>query len=113
MGKIANYHNLKKAELDPDGVKRVFKNAMAWLLAEGLISEAYAAGWWIRTTKLQSRKRWGFCSNWRQMISINMPGRNAACLMHEVAHVVHFNHGPEFKALEKRMFDAYKNGEIQ
>jgi predicted metal-dependent hydrolase len=55
--------------------------------------------------------RWGSCSstrrirmNWRLVFAAPEVRRYVAA--HEVAHLVHLNHGPEFKALEARLFGA-------
>jgi hypothetical protein len=53
--------------------------------------------------------RWGSCSSqghirmsWRLIFAPPQIRRYVAA--HEVAHLVHLNHGPEFKALEARLF---------
>lgn len=53
--------------------------------------------------------RWGSCSSegrirlsWRLILAAPEVRRYVAA--HEVAHLVHLNHGPEFKALEARLF---------
>jgi predicted metal-dependent hydrolase len=53
--------------------------------------------------------RWGSCSSqgrirlsWRLFLAPPEVRRYVAA--HEVAHLVHLNHGPEFKALEARLF---------
>lgn len=53
--------------------------------------------------------RWGSCSSqgrirlsWRLILAPPEVRRYVAA--HEVAHLVHLNHGPEFKALEARLF---------
>jgi len=53
--------------------------------------------------------RWGSCSSrgrirmsWRLIFAPPQVRRYVAA--HEVAHLVHLNHGPEFKALEARLF---------
>jgi len=53
--------------------------------------------------------RWGSCSSqgrirmsWRLILAPPDVRRYVAA--HEVAHLVHLNHGPEFKALEARLF---------
>ena len=53
--------------------------------------------------------RWGSCSSsrrirlsWRLMLA--PPNVRRFVVAHEVAHLVHLNHGPEFKALEARLF---------
>ena len=53
--------------------------------------------------------RWGSCSsdgrirlNWRLILA--PPEARRHVVAHEVAHLVHLNHGAEFKALEARLF---------
>ncbi|MGE5561756.1 MAG: M48 family metallopeptidase [Bacillota bacterium] len=53
--------------------------------------------------------RWGSCSSegrirmsWRLIMAPPQVRRYVAA--HEVAHLVHLNHGPEFKSLEARLF---------
>lgn len=53
--------------------------------------------------------RWGSCSsdgrirlNWRLILA--PPEARRHVVAHEVAHLVHLNHGPEFKALEAQLF---------
>ncbi len=55
--------------------------------------------------------RWGSCSshgrirmNWRLIFAPQAVRRYVAA--HEVAHLVHLNHGAEFKALEARLFGS-------
>lgn len=53
--------------------------------------------------------RWGSCTSegrirlsWRLILA--SPQARRYVVAHEVAHLVHLNHGPEFKALEARLF---------
>ena len=53
--------------------------------------------------------RWGSCSSdgrirlsWRLILA--PPNVRRHVVSHEVAHLVHLNHGPQFKALEARLF---------
>lgn len=53
--------------------------------------------------------RWGSCSSqgrirlsWRLILA--SPQARRYVVAHEVAHLAHLNHGPEFKALEARLF---------
>lgn len=55
--------------------------------------------------------RWGSCSSqgkirlsWRLILA--PPHVRKFVVAHEVAHLVHLNHGPEFKALEARLFGS-------
>jgi len=53
--------------------------------------------------------RWGSCSSsgkirlsWRLILA--SPQVRRYVVAHEVAHLAHLNHGPEFKAFEARLF---------
>ena len=53
--------------------------------------------------------RWGSCTaskrirySWRLILA--PPAARRFVVAHEVAHLVHMNHGPEFKALERKLF---------
>jgi len=53
--------------------------------------------------------RWGSCSSARRIrlswrLILAPPNVRRFVVAHEVAHLVHLNHGPEFKALEARLF---------
>ena len=55
--------------------------------------------------------RWGSCSSdgrirlsWRLILAPPQARRHV--VSHEVAHLVHLNHGPDFKALEARLFGS-------
>jgi predicted metal-dependent hydrolase len=55
--------------------------------------------------------RWGSCSasgrirySWRLILA--PPAARRYVVAHEVAHLVHLNHSPEFKALERQLFDG-------
>jgi predicted metal-dependent hydrolase len=55
--------------------------------------------------------RWGSCTSggrirysWRLILAPAAARRYVVA--HEVAHLVHMNHGPDFKALERRLFDG-------
>lgn len=56
-----------------------------------------------------AQTRWGSCSSegrirysWRLILA--PPEARLYVVAHEVAHLVHLDHGPEFRALEKRLF---------
>jgi len=58
-----------------------------------------------------AERRWGSCSsagriryNWRLILA--PPEVRKYVVAHEVAHLVHLNHGREFKALESRLFEG-------
>jgi hypothetical protein len=53
--------------------------------------------------------RWGSCSSARRIrlswrLILAAPNARRFVVAHEVAHLVHLNHGPDFKALEARLF---------
>ena len=64
-----------------------------------------------RVTIGDAGTRWGSCSasgsiryNWRLVLA--PPEVRRWVVAHEVAHRVHMNHGPAFKALEGQLFDG-------
>jgi hypothetical protein len=88
--------------------------ALRWLKAEArrvLEAETRAiadkAGVTVaRVTVGDTRSRWGSCSvsgdirySWRLILAPGFVRRSTVA--HEVAHRVHMNHGPDFKALER------------
>jgi hypothetical protein len=89
-----------------DFLKREARNAMSRDIAE----YAAAAGAKPRSVTIgDAATRWGSCSSqgrirmsWRLIMAPPEVRRYVAA--HEVAHLVHLNHGPEFKALEARLF---------
>ena len=55
--------------------------------------------------------RWGSCSSagrirysWRLILA--PPEARRYVVAHEVAHLIHMDHGPKFKALERSLFDG-------
>lgn len=87
-------------------LKRRARNLMSADIAEF----AAAAGAKPRAVTIgDAATRWGSCSShgrirmsWRLILASPEVRRYVAA--HEVAHLVHLNHGPEFKALEARLF---------
>jgi predicted metal-dependent hydrolase len=71
---------------------------------------ASAAGVTVRSVSVgDPGTRWGSCSSdgrirlsWRLILAPSQVRRYVVA--HEVAHIVHLNHGAEFKALEARLF---------
>jgi hypothetical protein len=69
-----------------------------------------AAGVKVRSISVgDAATRWGSCTSegrirlsWRLILA--SPQARRYVVAHEVAHLVHLNHGPEFKALEARLF---------
>ncbi|HVI06558.1 MAG TPA: M48 family metallopeptidase, partial [Sphingomicrobium sp.] len=58
-----------------------------------------------------ARTRWGSCSsqgrirlNWRLILA--PPRVRRYVVAHEVAHLVHLDHGPSFRALEARLYGS-------
>jgi predicted metal-dependent hydrolase len=77
----------------------------------GEVSEyASAAGVSARAVSVgDAGSRWGSCSSqgkirlsWRLILA--PPNVRRFVVAHEVAHLVHLHHGPEFKALEAKLF---------
>ena len=61
--------------------------------------------------------RWGSCSadrrirySWRLILA--PPAARRFVVAHEVAHLVHLDHGPGFKALEETLFAQSSNGDV-
>ena len=88
-----------------------------WLIAEArsaLSAETAAiaaqAGVRVRAVSIgDAATRWGSCSasgsiryNWRLILA--PPEVRRYVVAHEVAHRVHMNHGPQFRALERQLF---------
>jgi predicted metal-dependent hydrolase len=87
-------------------LKRRARDVMSRDIAEF----AAAAGVTPRAVTIgDAATRWGSCSSqgrirmsWRLILAPPEVRRYVAA--HEVAHLIHLNHGPEFKALEARLF---------
>ena len=95
------------------------RRVLAWLRARArdLLSADTAemagrAGVTVRRVSIgDAGTRWGSCSasgsiryNWRLVLA--PPEVRRWVVAHEVAHRVHMNHGPAFKALERQLFDG-------
>jgi hypothetical protein len=73
---------------------------------------ASAAGVSARSVTVgDAGSRWGSCSSqdrirlsWRLILA--PPEARRYVVAHEVAHLKHLNHGPEFRALEARLFGS-------
>jgi predicted metal-dependent hydrolase len=80
------------------------------VMSKDIAEYAAAAGATPRSVTVgDAASRWGSCSSqgrirmsWRLILAPLEVRRYVAA--HEVAHLVHLNHGPEFKALEVRLF---------
>ena len=87
------------------------REALAVLTAE---TQAFAASIGERLGRVSvgdPRSRWGSCSargdirySWRLILAPDFVRR--ATVAHEVAHLVHMNHGPDFHALVARLLGA-------
>lgn len=91
-------------------IERFLKSlALETMSAEVAQFEAAAGVQASRVTVGDAGTRWGSCSSartirlsWRLILA--PPQARRYVVAHEVAHLVHLNHGPEFKALESRLF---------
>ena len=80
------------------------------LISADVAEFALAAGVTVRTVSVgDAASRWGSCSSegnirlsWRLILAAPHVRRFVAA--HEVAHLVHLNHGPKFKALEAQLY---------
>jgi predicted metal-dependent hydrolase len=85
------------------------RHALATMSAEAA-QFAAAAGATVRSVSVgDAASRWGSCSSegrirlsWRLILAPVEARRYVVA--HEVAHLVHLNHGPQFKALEAQLF---------
>ena len=85
------------------------RHALATMSSEAA-EFAAAAGVTVKSVSVgDAGSRWGSCSSegrirlsWRLILA--SPQARRYVVAHEVAHLVHLNHGPEFKALEARLF---------
>lgn len=79
---------------------------------------AAAAGVSPRSVSIgDANTRWGSCSadrrirySWRLILA--PPAARRFVVAHEVAHLVHLDHGPRFKQLEARLFALLGNGDV-
>jgi predicted metal-dependent hydrolase len=91
-------------------VERFLKQrALALLKAEADEFAALASVDVLSVSIGDADTRWGSCSsagrirfNWRLVFA--PPEARRFVVAHEVAHLVHLNHGPQFKALERQLF---------
>jgi predicted metal-dependent hydrolase len=111
---------LSEGVLGCGGPREAFSRRIeAWLrrharevLSADTVEAARRAGVTVRRVGIgDAGSRWGSCSasgsiryNWRLVLA--PPEVRRWVVAHEVAHRVHMNHGPEFKALEAHLFDG-------
>ena len=88
------------------------KRAALDLLSKETAEAAERAGVTLKAVSVgDADTRWGSCSStgrirysWRLILAPADVRRYVVA--HEVAHLVHMNHGPKFKALEQQLFDG-------
>jgi hypothetical protein len=94
----------------PRRIEAFLKRHARETMSRDIADFAAAAGAAPRAVTIgDAATRWGSCSShgrirmsWRLILASPEVRRYVAA--HEVAHLVHLNHGPEFKALEARLF---------
>jgi predicted metal-dependent hydrolase len=94
----------------PARVERFLRRLALTTMSEDVADYAAAAGVSPRSVSVgDAATRWGSCSSqgrirlsWRLILA--PPEVRRYVVAHEVAHLVHLHHGPEFKALEARLF---------
>lgn len=97
-----------------DGVARRVELYLKRIALETMSAEVHdyasAAGVTVAGVSIgDPASRWGSCSSARRIrlswrLILAPPNVRRFVVAHEVAHLVHLNHGPEFKALEARLF---------
>lgn len=93
-------------------VRRWLETEARRLLADDLAHYSAAAGVTAPPLRLSNaQRRWGSCStrgairvNWRLVMAPDAVRRSVVA--HEVAHLLHFNHSPEFHAALQRLFEG-------
>lgn len=91
-------------------IERFLKQRALTLLSAETQEFAALAGVDVRSVSVgDAGTRWGSCSSagrirysWRLVLA--PPEARRFVVAHEVAHIVHLNHGPQFKALEQTLF---------
>jgi predicted metal-dependent hydrolase len=94
----------------PRRIEAFLKRRARDVMSKDIAEFAASAGATPRSVSIgDAATRWGSCSSrgairmsWRLILAPPEVRRYVAA--HEVAHLVHLNHGPEFKALEARLF---------
>jgi predicted metal-dependent hydrolase len=100
------------ADALPRRIESFLKRRARDVISNDIAEYASAAGATPRSVTIgDAATRWGSCSSqgkirmsWRLILAPPEVRRYVAA--HEVAHLVHLNHGPQFKALEARLFGA-------
>ena len=91
-------------------IERFLKRRALDVMSAEVAEYAAAAGATARAVSVgDAGSRWGSCSSqgkirlsWRLIMA--PPSVRRFVVAHEVAHLVHLHHGPEFKALEAQLF---------
>lgn len=94
----------------PRRIEKFLKQRALTTMSAEVADYAAAAGVSPRSVSVgDAATRWGSCSSngairlsWRLILA--PPEMRRYVVAHEVAHLVHLHHGPEFKALEARLF---------
>lgn len=94
----------------PRRIELFLKRRALETMSKEVAEFAAAAGVTARSVSIgDAGSRWGSCSSegrirlsWRLILA--PPQVRRYVVAHEVAHLVHLHHGPEFKALEARLF---------
>jgi predicted metal-dependent hydrolase len=93
-------------------VETFLKRRAVDTLSQETAEAAARAGVTLKAVSVgDAETRWGSCSsagriryNWRLILA--PPEVRRYVVAHEVAHLIHMNHGREFKALESRLFEG-------
>lgn len=93
-------------------IERFLKQLALETLSRETVACATKVGLTVRSVSIgDADTRWGSCTadgrirySWRLILAA--PAARQYVVAHEVAHLVHLNHGAEFKALEKELFGA-------
>jgi predicted metal-dependent hydrolase len=100
-GPLAAFERRVAAYLKRVALETMSREAAEFAAAAGVAPRAISVG--------DAGTRWGSCSStgrirlsWRLILA--PPEARRHVVAHEIAHLVHLNHGPEFKALEARLF---------
>ena len=96
----------------PARIERFLKRRALEVLRRDTAEFVALAGVEVRSVSIgDADTRWGSCSsagrirlNWRLVLAPPEARRFVAA--HEVAHLVHLDHGPQFKVLERQLFGA-------
>jgi predicted metal-dependent hydrolase len=102
----------------PRRVETFLKRLALETLSRETAEFASAAGVSPRSVTVgDANTRWGSCSaerrirySWRLILA--PPAARRYVVAHEVAHLVHLNHGPKFKALEEQLFAKDSGGDV-